>query len=759
MPYHPFSLESLFVVREGPDFVYVTLERASFFHQYISFSSLYRVSHFDGGFCCHKTCLKMKGSPSRRGILLLYLCLGYSLTVVIADFHILSSHPTKSHSLRQSIEKISQSAFFSKVRPLAKKLASLFQGLFNPKNFLFYHDSDDSPLVTDLNLTSIPWLVGNHLIWMKCKALDCNKVCLGKGGFIPTPSGPDQLDIMRKLYATKNSTQMLLVAHILGKRWVNLRDNSPIMELPDSLVHYLSPKNSQYTPYNTDGDVYPALAWTLSEQGHNSYLDLGSSNSELDPGWFLNNDATIYDQLCVVPNHITDASGFSKMSFEESFSKLSGSVGDLLSELTIFLDRVKATGFVSEEDSADDLILPPYLEDLSYLVYELEHLTGSVEDALKIRQLISHTSAISHSISEATQLANQHLIRFQNKTCVLGADEWSSCLVDDYDQAWTRVDIVPLPFDDSVLDFDNFVYLNSDPSECLTDKTTYTIRLPKACCNALHSPTQAEHVLEDVCPIYVMNNAANIATVQLPSRILKVSPTYSHIDSCFFSPSGSAEEIFTDCEITLTPQNPSFPTLITNSRSAGRYYDIVEEYSAPQLNFFAQYKFEIIISALGAIIFFILCTGICISSSEMASSLRSRFTTVMCCNCVSYRKAPTLREAPSSVDTVPVPVKYNAMMNLENEETSKAKAKSRLEEFAESARPSIRKKAEQRYPKRGQNGAGEESMELLSPEQRSSAAQITVNKSGASDATAPLPDYAEATRDTRLYPEVPSPSK
>ena len=698
----------------------------------------------------------MKVSPSRRSALLLYLCLGYLLTVVVADFHILNSYPTKSYSLRQVAEKISQPAFFSKIRPLAKKLASLFQGLFNPKNFIFYHKSDDTPLTTNLNLSSIPWLHGSHLTWMKCKALDCNKICLEKGGFLPTPSGPDQLNIMRKLFATKNSTKMLLAAHILGKRWVNLRDQSPIMDLPDSLVHYISPKSSKYTPYTTDGDIYPALAWTLSEQGHNSYLDLGASNTELDPGWFLSNDSTLYDQLCVVPDRISNVVGFSKLSFEESFSKLSGSVGNLLSELTIFLDRVKATGFASDEESSEDLVLPPYLEDLGYLVYELEHLSGSVEDALRIRQLISYSSTISQSLSEATQLANQHLIRYPNKTCVLGADEWSSCLIDDYDQAWTRVDIVPLPFNDYVLDFDNFIYLNSNPSDCLTDKTTYTIRLPKACCDLMHSPTQAEHTLEDVCPTYVMNNAANIATVQLPSRILKISPTNSHIDSCFYSPSGSAEEIFTDCEITLTPQNPSFPTLITNSRAAGRYYDIVEEYSAPQLSFFSRYKFEIIISALGAMIFFMLCVGICISSSEMASSFRNRFTTVMCCNCVSYKKAPTNTEARPSVDALSAQEKYNVMMNVESEETSKAKAQNRRVEFEDSVRPIIKRKVEQRYSKRGQVEAGEDSVELLSPQQRSSAARVTVNKSGASSATAPLPDYDEATR---LYPNLPNPTK
>ena len=96
------------------------------------------------------------------------------------------------------------------------------------------------------------------------------------------------------------------------------------------------------------------------------------------------------------------------------------------------------------------------------------------------------------------------------------------------------------------------------------------------------------------------------------------------------------------------------------------------------------------------------------------------------------------------------------MMNVENDETSKAKAQNRREEFEDSVRHSIRKKAEQRYPKRSQVVAGEESVELLAPEQRSSAAQITVNKSGASKATAPLPDYDEATR---LYPNLPNPTK
>ena len=151
-----------------------------------------------------------------------------------------------------------------------------------------------------------------------------------------------------------------------------------------------------------------------------------------------------------------------------------------------------------------------------------------------------------------------------------------------------------------------------------------------------------------------------------------------------------------------------------------------------------------------------LCAGICISSSEMASSFRNRFTTVTCCNCVSYKKAPTNTEARPSVDALSAQEKYNVMMNVESEETSKAKAQNRRVEFEDSVRPIIKRKVEQRYSKRGQVEAGEDSVELLSPQQRSSAARVTVNKSGASSATAPLPDYDEATR---LYPNLPNPTK
>ena len=434
----------------------------------------------------------------------------------------------ESHSFRESFVDFLPADFMSSLQILQENLAFLIDNKEQSKDFV----SDLTIIPLSLKTRKMmPWMENRQLSVFNSTFLTGKSDCSNLRGILVEPNSEPELTFLKGVLKKQQEKYLLL-----DLQWENsvLSYDSGRLLVNNSktAVGFRKKRSTPITTVKPTADVEQIKTLFFDELS-----SLKAYNTETGVYESIEDPSKPIKLLCAVPSKASMIFGNSAQALAQKEGQLFHGLTQIQTELSNYVNSLISKGLTIAKDaskltSPSAVALPAWFNQLSNLVFMIDQADGNLQELLSLSTLSKDLDKLLLDLIESSVLLSQDWLRLNNMNCeISGVPALKlKCILPDSSKKWIKVFLHLTSFDNKILTFTKYSFLEDSPSICGYEEpvSQQFFRMSQGCCEALFKNSKPEvH-----CPAYLLQNPESLTVFQ-DEHLVLYSPLFRELsNSC-----------------------------------------------------------------------------------------------------------------------------------------------------------------------------------------------------------------------------------